>query len=67
MSPAERAFREQFGDQFKAELKSRSVTQAELADKIGVSRVMVNQWCNGTRVPTLFRWWQIQQALKEGA
>ena len=65
MTAAELHFREQFAEQLTEDLKTRGMTQKELADRLGVPATTVNQWCKGSRVPTLFRWWQLQKAFKE--
>jgi len=38
---------------FKKLLKDRSISQANLAQKIGVSQALISKWANGTCEPQL--------------
>lgn len=44
---------EVFSQQLSYWLKMRGVTQASLADKLGMSESAVSFWCKGTKVPRI--------------
>jgi transcriptional regulator with XRE-family HTH domain len=44
-------------------LEEREITQAELAEKIGVSAATVSNWCNGTKMPRMKKFDAICQVL----
>ena len=39
--------------QIKALMKQKGISQADMADIIGVTHVTVHRWMNGTRIPTI--------------
>ncbi len=45
-------------------LKQKQMTQQELADQLGVSKVTVSYWCNNQTVPSLETLSQIARLLK---
>jgi transcriptional regulator with XRE-family HTH domain len=48
---------------FRDLIKSKGMTQAELAKKIGVSERAIEHWCCGTRIPNLKYAYYIASAL----
>jgi transcriptional regulator with XRE-family HTH domain len=40
---------------FKTLIRSRGVTQQQLADSIGVHQTLVSQWCTGKCAPNVFQ------------
>ncbi len=47
-----RRYRAQFSANLKKKMKEFHVSQAALAQKIGVSRTCVGFWCNGRTIPS---------------
>lgn len=45
-------YREQFGINLKKRMKEQHVTQAKLAEEMGVSRTCVGFWCHGRTIPS---------------
>ena len=48
-------YREQFGINLKKRMKEQHVTQAKLAEEMGVSRTCVGFWCHGNMIPSYER------------
>lgn len=46
-----RRYRIQFGENLKKKMKERHVSQATLAQEMGVSRTCVGFWCRGNMIP----------------
>ena len=44
-------YRAQFSENLKKKMKERHVSQAALAEEMGVSRTCVGFWCNGRTIP----------------
>lgn len=56
---------EKFSKRLSRTLKDQSLTQSELAKKIGMSQSVVNNYCTGKREPTLDVLIQISLVLGE--
>lgn len=46
-----RRYKAQFGENLKKKMKERHVSQAILAQEMGVSRTCVGFWCRGNMIP----------------
>lgn len=46
-----RRYRSQFSENLRKKMKERHVSQAALAEEMGVSRTCVGFWCNGRTIP----------------
>ena len=44
-----------FGKRLKGLMKERGITNAELADVVGVSEKLVERWCEGLSAPRIDR------------
>lgn len=56
-----------FSERLKQSLKDNNISQIELAQKIGMSQSVVNNYCTGKREPTLNVLILISKALGESA
>jgi transcriptional regulator with XRE-family HTH domain len=45
-------------------LSKKGLTQTDLANKLGVSPIYVNRWCNGKVLPSLTYFFEISKILK---
>ncbi len=43
----------EFGEKLKALIKASGMSRTRLAERMGVSRMAVTSWCNGTNRPTM--------------
>ena len=65
VSEEEMRFRKACGKQLKAKMAELGISQAALAEELGITRPCVSGWVRGLRAPSLFRWWQMQKIFKE--
>ena len=55
-----------FNENLKKIIAERGMTNAEIADKIGVCHPTLGTWCSGQYVPTLFNAFLLSEVLGVG-